>query len=1471
MEQQQAPHSWVKTKAKIILNYLRGNSFPLQWIIDCLDLTRLEYLNSSTLMLEFGKWDKLMQKFFSSNTECPFGSRAISGAMSYGSWFTRSGMREKLEFQGQPFFLSELSLMLYYTSYVYNVTTYGAVEDYHVAVESSLDALVKTKARSLVVTKTKGERRKPHSLFQALYSGDGKKRPKHPSDDSSMHLYVPAQFFFFHWISVKIDCSLFKLWTCMPEFFWISIIAPEKKAPLNSIILKNNRYVHRLYAMSILSLVTLVVHAEEGEAVVTNITQDNSGDLLGAAFPIPVEGGSRFDNLETLRLVNMRNVNVFPIADAFPNLREVHIEGNDSETVYSFVLELPRLTKLGQLVGLPDKVSLIDCPKIVNEDLAYVKVGKRCTSLTIGLPGITELPFCRNRTVPFFPMSSVSLRNCTNLNPEKIREFLENAHPLALEMERMTQFDAASLGETMMKLSQLQSCTFINMGIADFTSALNGKSLLKELHISDDSMDGTEGKTLSIPYRDLPSLEKQSGLLSDISESAAAKKRGEGGGSGGETVIPLSPETAAALKFEKFQKIVQESGITRRGTGEEEEDEDEDEGGNESEVRVVDGDGTAAQLKLHALIKYGPVLGAVPTTPGPGEQPSIEFPPWVSKEVWDSLSRENRYKWLRNMASWAAEIDSWLIGPNVEEGVMCTTRTGLLEHVTRSRITDSNGNIFCKFVWKPGPTGGGGVIGGDTDAETLSSYVVGIQKAAELRLTLSRLPRGQLDENGTPMAPGSTMHYLIDNDYGRKRNHGITITDLKRVSSTNTSGNIVYDDRKCGVKFVLCEYNAFLNDRVEFVFSLDSLIQFFALQMMADMFSERRARAFDVKKAGLDRDRIFGAPEKLQYEDTNETYRRIDRIMEHVLEMQQILKEEVSSPLAQTELMQLYVPNSPYRATHGNSLVHVYVMGLGIAYFLREKGLGNQLYREYIGRIMEKFLAPALEWIIQGEPVLVEYVETSMEESGTVLGEDGHPLSDMEKRFEKEILGPLYSFYQDENEETGVLFMFQFKIFDNILDLFVGAKDGYKLWADAGFPEDEYAEEFLIFLFFEHVTSFKNMLVQLNQTNKISENETLHGMIQYVISILDSVFKTFSLIQEPLKKLDVEFSKTLKEASVAKEFFKIYSLNQVADMMKDAYYQCEEVMYDKLPVIAKMLDDIRDSPHKDSQPSEQQLQSPLNLESKKKRQKLVKKKVTWADDEKGKEEEEEEDEILLLSEDSGVEVVLETSKEFVGKRTRKLFEQFEAEVRPATQLEGHGQQLFAKWVEEQSPERGMIEVTPTKSTPMKKRKEAKGSPEKTMEELMEENARLKRELQSRERKAFSPQKLSFEEEEKKEEQSFQFKSMPKDFEDKPLVRYFEPKPKEKEKEEEFDDESKSSTGPKEEEQQQQKQKQRGPVVIDLTGDDPIFLNCSVCNASSEDTTEFNRCSKCKSVYYCSRKCQVSDWNKHKKLCCCSKK
>lgn len=50
-----------------------------------------------------------------------------------------------------------------------------------------------------------------------------------------------------------------------------------------------------------------------------------------------------------------------------------------------------------------------------------------------------------------------------------------------------------------------------------------------------------------------------------------------------------------------------------------------------------------------------------------------------------------------------------------------------------------------------------------------------------------------------------------------------------------------------------------------------------------------------------------------------------------------------------------------------------------------------------------------------------------------------------------------------------------------------------------------------------------------------------------------------------------------------------------------------------------------------------------------------------------------------------------------------------------------------------------------------------------------------------------------------------------------------------------------------------------PVVVT----DPDQCTCQKCGKSDQG---YQRCSKCKEVYYCSRECQKDDWKTHKKIC-----
>jgi hypothetical protein len=47
------------------------------------------------------------------------------------------------------------------------------------------------------------------------------------------------------------------------------------------------------------------------------------------------------------------------------------------------------------------------------------------------------------------------------------------------------------------------------------------------------------------------------------------------------------------------------------------------------------------------------------------------------------------------------------------------------------------------------------------------------------------------------------------------------------------------------------------------------------------------------------------------------------------------------------------------------------------------------------------------------------------------------------------------------------------------------------------------------------------------------------------------------------------------------------------------------------------------------------------------------------------------------------------------------------------------------------------------------------------------------------------------------------------------------------------------------------------------------LLCFVCSRSTNkiDGSRLFACSKCKSIFYCSKECQVADWPRHKKLSC----
>ena len=49
--------------------------------------------------------------------------------------------------------------------------------------------------------------------------------------------------------------------------------------------------------------------------------------------------------------------------------------------------------------------------------------------------------------------------------------------------------------------------------------------------------------------------------------------------------------------------------------------------------------------------------------------------------------------------------------------------------------------------------------------------------------------------------------------------------------------------------------------------------------------------------------------------------------------------------------------------------------------------------------------------------------------------------------------------------------------------------------------------------------------------------------------------------------------------------------------------------------------------------------------------------------------------------------------------------------------------------------------------------------------------------------------------------------------------------------------------------------------VKIIGDMVITYHCRVCDGPGK-----NKCGKCKTVRYCSRECQISDWDDHKQIC-----
>ncbi len=73
-------------------------------------------------------------------------------------------------------------------------------------------------------------------------------------------------------------------------------------------------------------------------------------------------------------------------------------------------------------------------------------------------------------------------------------------------------------------------------------------------------------------------------------------------------------------------------------------------------------------------------------------------------------------------------------------------------------------------------------------------------------------------------------------------------------------------------------------------------------------------------------------------------------------------------------------------------------------------------------------------------------------------------------------------------------------------------------------------------------------------------------------------------------------------------------------------------------------------------------------------------------------------------------------------------------------------------------------------------------------------------------------------------------------------------------------------GEQEEAKQPTASKTKKPSAAAVVEERAIRCANGKCGRSEEDGETFNRCSRCKKVYYCGRECQRADWPKHKPTC-----
>jgi len=68
------------------------------------------------------------------------------------------------------------------------------------------------------------------------------------------------------------------------------------------------------------------------------------------------------------------------------------------------------------------------------------------------------------------------------------------------------------------------------------------------------------------------------------------------------------------------------------------------------------------------------------------------------------------------------------------------------------------------------------------------------------------------------------------------------------------------------------------------------------------------------------------------------------------------------------------------------------------------------------------------------------------------------------------------------------------------------------------------------------------------------------------------------------------------------------------------------------------------------------------------------------------------------------------------------------------------------------------------------------------------------------------------------------------------------------------------------EEQKSKMIAKDPQKIEWLTPHRLLVRCANCDKKEKSVKEFKKCTRCNSVYYCSKACQKANWPSHKITC-----